>query len=87
MYRDAQDVPQAGEDLVNNLGVSVGSKLCGDDRLLDVFKKKKSWLDDDDIMSDFMLVRASAAVSQTDLPALKPSAAPRYRTPPSPSSP
>lgn len=41
VYGDAEDVPQAREDLVDNFGVSVGSKLCGDDRLLDVFKRKQ----------------------------------------------
>lgn len=38
---DAEDVPQAREDLVHDFGVSVGSELGGDDRPLDVFKEKK----------------------------------------------
>lgn len=44
MDRDAEDVPQAREDLVNNFRVSVGSELGGDDRLLDVFEKKSARL-------------------------------------------
>lgn len=32
--REAQDVPEALEDFIDHLGVSVRSELCGHDRLL-----------------------------------------------------
>lgn len=39
--RDAEDAPQAGEDFVNNLRVSVGAKFGGDNGLLDVCRRQK----------------------------------------------
>lgn len=40
MHGDAQDVPQAGEDSVHHLRLSVGPKLGGDDGPTDVCEEK-----------------------------------------------
>lgn len=32
---ETEDFPQAGEDFVNYLWISVGAKFCGDDSLVD----------------------------------------------------
>lgn len=44
MDGDAEDAPQAGEDFVHDLGVSVGTELGGDDGLPDVCGSQKNML-------------------------------------------
>lgn len=41
MDGDAEDAPQAGEDVVHDLGVSVGAELGGDDGLPDVCSRQE----------------------------------------------
>lgn len=44
MDGDTEDAPQAGEDFVHHLWVSVRAELSGDDGLLDVCGRQKNRL-------------------------------------------